>query len=40
MTNYIEYLNLPTKIGIVIVAVILVIQIIGEILEFNGQDGS
>lgn len=37
MTNYIEYLNLPTKIGIVIVAVILVIQIIGEILEFKGK---
>ena len=37
MTNYIEYLDIPTKVGVVIVAMFLVIQIIGEILEFKGK---
>lgn len=37
MVNYIQYLNLPAKIGICIVALFLVIQIVGEILEFKGK---
>lgn len=37
MTNYLEYLKVPTKICIIIVAMLLVIQIIGEILEFKGK---
>lgn len=37
MLSYIEYLNIPTKITIVIVAVFLAMQIIGEVLEFKGK---
>lgn len=37
MLGFIEYLNVPTKIAIIIVAVFLVVQIIGEILEFKGK---
>lgn len=41
MLNYIEYLdkhlNMPTKIVIVLVGIFLVLQIIGELLEFKGQ---
>lgn len=37
MLNYIEYLNVPTKIAIILVGVFLVIQIIGEVLEFKGK---
>lgn len=37
MINYIEYLNVPTKIAIIIVGLFLVMQIIGEFLEFKGK---
>lgn len=37
MLNYIEYLNLPTKVGLAIVGCFLVMQIIGELLEFKGK---
>lgn len=37
MLNYIEYLNIPTKIAIALVGVFLIMQIIGEILEFKGK---
>lgn len=37
MLNYIEYLNMPTKIAIILVCVIFVAQIIGELLEFKGK---
>lgn len=37
MLNYLEYLNTPTSIVAIIVGVFLVIQIIGEILEFKGK---
>ena len=41
MLNYIEYLNehlnIPTKIVIVLVGAFLVLQIIGELLEFKGK---
>jgi len=37
MLGYIEYLNVPTKIALVIVVVFFVMQIIGEFLEFKGK---
>jgi hypothetical protein len=37
MINYIEYLNTPTKVGIIIVAILFILQFIGEILEFKGK---
>lgn len=37
MINYLEYLNTPTKIGAIIVLSFLIMQIIGEILEFMGK---
>ena len=37
MINYIEYLNLSSKIGIAIVAIFLCIQVVGEVLEFKGK---
>lgn len=37
MINYLEYLNTPTKIGALIIFAFLVMQIIGEILEFKGK---
>lgn len=37
MLGYFEYLNMPTKIGIIIAAIILFMQLIGEILEFTGK---
>ena len=35
--NYLEYLNTPTKIGATIILAFLIMQIIGEILEFKGK---
>lgn len=37
MMAYIEYLNMPVKVAIVVVAAFLVMQLIGEILEFKGK---
>lgn len=37
MLNYIEYLNLPTKVAFALVGLFLVLQIIGELLEFKGK---
>lgn len=37
MINYLEYLNTPTKVGAVIILAFLIMQIIGEILEFKGK---
>lgn len=38
MLNYMEYLNIDgTKVGFILVAVFLVIQIIGELLEVKGK---
>ena len=37
MINYIEYLNIPIKIAIILIGVIFVMQIIGELLEFKGK---
>lgn len=37
MLSYIEYLNMPTKVVIVLVTVFLIMQIVGETLEFKGK---
>ena len=37
MLNYVEYLNMPAKVGIILAAVFLVMNIIGESLEFKGK---
>ena len=37
MLGYIEYLNLPTKIVVVMVIILFIIQIIGELIEFKGK---
>ena len=37
MINYIEYLNVPAKIAIAIIAAILFMNVIGEFLEFKGK---
>lgn len=36
MINYVEYLNIPTKIALIVIIVFFVIQAIGELLEFRG----
>lgn len=37
MLSYIEYLGIPLKIALVLVAIFFVMQIIGEFLEFKGK---
>lgn len=37
MLNYIEYLKLPTQIAIALVGLILILNVIGELLEFKGK---
>ncbi len=37
MINFVEYLNVPAKVAIVIIGIFFVIQIIGELLEFKGK---
>lgn len=37
MISYVEYLNIPVTIAIIIIAIFLFIQIVGEILEFKGK---
>lgn len=37
MIGYIEYLNVPVTLGLIIIGVFLIMQIIGEILEFKGK---
>ena len=37
LINYIEFLGLPEKIAISIIALFFVMQIVGEILEFKGR---
>lgn len=37
MINYLEYVNTPTKVGAVIIIAFIIMQIIGEILEFKGK---
>lgn len=37
MIGYIEFLGVPATVGIVIVAAFLIMQIVGELLEFKGK---
>lgn len=37
MLSYLEYLNAPTKIVVIIIACFVVMQVIGEFLEFKGK---
>ncbi len=37
MIGYIEYLNIPTKVAIVLIGALLILQFIGELLEFKGK---
>lgn len=37
MLNYIEYLNVPSQIAIALIAVLFVLQLIGEFLNFKGK---
>lgn len=37
MLDYIEYLNIPVKAAIVLIGAFLIMQLIGEILEFKGK---
>lgn len=37
MLNYIEYLNIPVKVALILVIVFFSMQIIGEFLEFKGK---
>lgn len=37
MINFVEYLNVPTKIAVGLVGTFFIIQIIGELLEFRGK---
>ena len=37
MINFLEYLNVPVRIGIIIIGCLLVMNFIGEILEFKGK---
>lgn len=37
MLGYLEYLDVPVKVGLVIIGCFVVMQIIGELLEFKGK---
>lgn len=37
MLSYIEYLNIPARIAVTLVGLLLVLQVIGELLEFKGK---
>ena len=37
MINYIEFLNVPAKVAIILVGLFLIMQVIGELLEFKGK---
>lgn len=37
MISYLEYLNAPAKVGFAIIACFIVMQVIGELLEFKGK---
>lgn len=37
MLNYIEYLNVPSQIAIALIAVLFILQLIGEFLNFKGK---
>lgn len=37
MVSFVKYLNVPTRLAIVIIGIFFVVQIIGELLEFKGK---
>ena len=37
MITYVEYLNVPAKVAIAIISLFLLMQLVGEILEFKGK---
>lgn len=37
MLSYIEYLNIPTKVALILVGLFFILQVIGELLEFKGK---
>lgn len=37
MISFINYLNMPSKVAIIIVAIFFFVQIVGELLEFKGK---
>lgn len=37
MLNYIQYLNMPSKVALALVGIFFILQIIGELLEFKGK---
>ncbi len=37
MISFVEYLNIPTKIAILVVGVFFILQCLGELLEFRGK---
>lgn len=37
MVSFFEYLDVPVKIGVIVIGIFCVMQIIGEILEFKGK---
>lgn len=37
MIEYIEYLNIPTKVALSIVALFLITQVVGELMEVQGK---
>lgn len=37
MIDYVEYINIPTKVGIAVIALFFIMQLVGEFLEFKGK---
>lgn len=37
MIDYVEYINIPTKIAIAVIALFFIMQLVGEFLEFKGK---
>lgn len=37
MIEYLNYLNLPTKVGLIVIGSLVILQLIGELLEVNGK---
>ena len=37
MIDYVEYINIPTKVAIAVIALFFIMQLVGEFLEFKGQ---
>lgn len=37
MIDYVEYINIPTKVAIAVIALFFIMQLVGEFLEFKGK---